>query len=144
MCSCVRDPGTWSEGRISFVWNLLKHALSRLTELFMGYFLSSPTSRPKAAFHKLLKTRALSFLVCVASNHLFWILHIWKSIQNRKWRLWGILTLPRVKEVYNPKHIHIMQEWWPQSVAMILFSVLESFIFLFLGTCVLISVFHRQ
>lgn len=31
----------------------LKHALSRLMELFMGYFLSTPTSRPMAAFHKL-------------------------------------------------------------------------------------------
>ena len=31
----------------------------------MGYFLSTPTSRLMAAFHKLLKTQALSFFLCV-------------------------------------------------------------------------------
>lgn len=121
MWSCRRDPGTWNWGGHSFVWNssnMLCHAW--WTCLWATSF--PPTSRPMAAFHKLLKTRALSFFVCVAANHLFWILHIWKSIQNRKWWLWGILTVPWANWIYNLKHVHIMQEWWPGSVAMLFFN----------------------
>lgn len=141
--SCSRAKALGAGERFPLCESGPQHVLSRSVELFMGYFLSTPTGRPLAAFHKLLKTRVFSSLVCVASNHLFWILHIWKSIQNRKWQRWGISPVPEwtgsiiwniLTLCRNDRH----------GLVLGFFLILESSIFLFSGNSVLISVFHRQ
>lgn len=63
----LEGPGHQDYRRLSLYETQLQCGLSQLMELFMGYFLSTPTSRFPGCLLQVIKNT----LVHVASNHLF-------------------------------------------------------------------------
>lgn len=144
MWSCWRDPGTWNWGRHSFVWNLAQTCSVTLDGLVYGLLPFHPNQQAHGCISQAIKNTSALFFLCVWHLTIYFEYYIfgkafkiendgfggfWLCPEQTRSIIWNIFTLCRNDN---------------QGLLPWFFSVLERFIFLFLGNYVLISVFHRQ